>query len=173
MVTDKILIVGHRNPDFDSLVSAILLSKIFQQNKLNCVPAIFEDDIIDEETSKLISNYIDVDFYKIDNDKINDHYYILVDHNDVSQSTRNSRLVVCIVDHHQNKFWGDEEEFIFKTCGATASLIYNYFGDSYTFTEKEKELIALTLAIDTNFGKSNKYTEDDKKYFKEDNINTM
>ena len=90
-----------------------------------------------------------------------------MDHNDVSQSIKNSRLVVYIADHHQNKFWGDEEEFLFKTCGATAGLIYNYFRDSYDFSEKEKELVALTLALDTNFGKSNKYTEEDKKLFAE------
>lgn len=167
MSANKILVVGHRNPDFDSLVSAILLSKIFQKNQLNCIPAIFENDTIDEKTKKLISSFTDVNFQKIKDDEINDYYYILVDHNDVSQSTKNSRLVVCIVDHHQNKFWGDEEEFIFRTCGATASLIYDHFRDSYDFSDKEKELVALTLAFDTNFGKSNKYTEQDKRLFDE------
>ena len=93
----KIIILGHENPDVDSIVSGYILEKILLKKGYD-IEFIIPDKAIEEETLSIcLRNNINPKQFmkKIDfNDKTNK--YILVDHNERNLSGE----IVCIIDHH-------------------------------------------------------------------------
>ena len=92
----KYVILGHKNPDVDSIVSGYLLEKLLKFNGYD-VSFVIPDDKISEETYKILSKFSlnpNEFMRKLDS---SDNNFILVDH-----SERDVKRIVGIIDHHPN-----------------------------------------------------------------------
>ena len=91
----KYIILGHENPDVDSLISGYLLEKVMKKKGYEvsfCIP----DKTIATDSEKICTKYkLNLKKYMIDElDK--DAKYILVDHNDREVPGE----IVAVLDHH-------------------------------------------------------------------------
>lgn len=60
---NNLIVIGHQNPDVDSIVSGIVLSKYLKYKGYNC-SYVIPDQSIDKETSQILSNFeIDCNLY--------------------------------------------------------------------------------------------------------------
>ena len=91
----KLIILGHENPDNDSIVSGYLLEKIMKQLGYD-VEFIIPDEISEENI--MLANYLGINPTKYQKPlpKNPDDKYILVDHHERIVSGE----IVAIIDHH-------------------------------------------------------------------------
>ena len=91
----KYIILGHENPDVDSLVSGYLLEKVMKKKGYEvsfCIP----DKVIASDSERICSKYkLNLKKYMVD-DLDKDAKYILVDHNDREVPGE----IVAVLDHH-------------------------------------------------------------------------
>ncbi len=158
----KIYVIGHHKPDADSIISAYILTNILKSMGIDAVFSVRDNNIIDNE---LIRDYLKEDYEVIDD--YHDKDFILVDHNNLDSIPKEN--VIGAIDHH--RITGEVEDLIEIEYASTALLIYDLFKDKYKFSEKEKELIALSVLTDTEYLTSSRFTEEDKKLFEELKIN--
>ena len=158
----KIYIIGHHKPDADSVISAYLLTNILKSMKIDAVFSLRDKDIIDKE---LIKSYLNEE-YEIVND-YNDKQFVLVDHNNLDGIPKEN--VIASFDHH--RITGEVDDLIEIEYASTALLIYDLFKSKYNFSNKEKELIALSVLSDTEYLTSQRFTKEDRKLYDELNVN--
>lgn len=164
-MSEKIYIIGHKNPDTDSVVSAITYANL--RNKLEetdvYTPAIAGE--INQATEFVLNKF---GFEKPEIlETAKDKTLILVDHNEASQIVDGYEEagITEIVDHHKFNFSYDEPIMI--TCrpwGSTVSLIVGMYLDNEM--EIEKNLAGLMLSAildDTVITKSPTCTEVDEE----------
>lgn len=170
----KVFVVGHSNPDMDSILSSMLLRDILLAQGIVCECAVFENDILSDEYVKIANEYGNYNPTIIKLEDVEKNKYFLVDHNDISSTIKNRNLVLGIIDHHKNDNWSELDENVLFTdrCSTTIS-IFQLFKDEYKFSNKQKEQIMLGLAFDSKFGKSSQYELTDKLLAKELNIGKM
>lgn len=157
----KVYVLGHSNPDCDSIISSYLLCSILKSLGIDAVFARRSGTINDKE---LIDKYLGVECEEITD--YSDKYFILVDNNKLDGIDKDN--VIGSIDHHVIS--GEVEDLIeieYASCGL---LIYDLFKDKYNFSDKEKELIFLTVVCDTEFLNSSRYREYDKNIIKGFNI---
>ena len=96
---DRYIILGHENPDNDSIVSGYLLEKFMKQKGYN-VEFIIPDDIISEENI-MLANYVGINPTQYQKPLPTDTTikYILVDHHERDVPGE----IVGIIDHHPAK----------------------------------------------------------------------
>jgi len=162
---EPLYIIGHKKPDVDSVISTIILSKIFKNNNIKCYPCFLNKGYeIDEYNTKILNDCVDLNMHIIDNDD-DSLNYVLVDHNDPTQSIGFGKRVVWGIDHHKNsKILSNI--LLDNTCSCALN-IYNFFKDKYKFSNEEKFLIAMASLADSLFFKGSRYSERDKKLFSE------
>lgn len=149
----KKYILGHRNPDCDSIFSSYLLTSILKSMGIDAVFARRSGDILDKE---LIDKYLGIECEEITD--YSNKYFILVDNNKLDGIEKEN--VIGSIDHHVIS--GEVEDLIEIEYASTGLLIYDLFKDKYEFNNKEKELIYLTVVCDTEFLNSSRYREYDK-----------
>lgn len=154
------VIVGHENPDVDSIISGYLLEQLLKR-KGYVVEFIIPDKEIDRDTKLFCQKYgIDVTAYQ--KDWIQNADYILVDHHE-RQVPGN---VIAIFDHHPTSKKIDCSYFLNKRISSTAMLIYELSPDS--FLDEEKKLVVLANFVDTvSFHLPDKYRTEDIELTKE------
>mgnify|MGYP003295729102 CR=1 FL=1 len=97
----KYVILGHENPDVDSLVSGYILEKVMKKRGYDvsfCIP----DESIAADSEKICNKYnLYVGKYYVD-ELPADAKYILVDHNEKEQSVigLDEAEILEIIDHH-------------------------------------------------------------------------
>ena len=158
----KIYVIGHHKPYADSIISAYILTNILKSMGIDAVFSVRDNNIIDNE---LIRDYLKEDYEVIDD--YHDKDFILVDHNNLDSIPKEN--VIGAIDHH--RITGEVEDLIEIEYASTALLIYDLFKNKYKFSEKEKELIALSVLTDTEYLTSSRFTEEDKKLFEELKVN--
>lgn len=156
---NKILVIGHNNPDVDTIVSSKILSEIFNYYGIKSDYAVIEGNNLKETDLKLINECMEYNPLIINKNDINNYNYFLVDHNDVYQSVKDESLIVGCIDHHENI--GYKTALISDYC-ATAIYIYDLFKDKYLFNEQQKYQIYMAFLSDSRFGKSIRCKEKDK-----------
>ena len=92
----KYIILGHENPDYDSIISGYILEKIMKRLNYD-VEFIIPDEIIEEENIKL-SNYVGINPTTFQKKLPKDPKvkYILVDHHERELPGE----IIAIIDHH-------------------------------------------------------------------------
>lgn len=149
------VILGHKNPDVDSIVSGVLLEKYLSRHGYDCkfiIPDLsFDDDtfFICDKYGINISNYQD----KLPNN-INQKY-ILVDHfeRDVLGS------IVGVIDHHPTSKNFQYPYYRNEKASSTASMIVK--GKEDEFSRNEIYLAVLATMVDTvSFHSSKTLLED-------------
>ena len=167
---EPIYIIGHKNPDVDTVFSSYLLSNIFNFLGIESYPCTLEDNYkLDLYNKRIITDYLDYNPVVIKKDEINKYNFVLVDHNDPIQSLENSANIILCIDHHQNS--NKLNNTIIGTSCANSLFIYKLFKDIYPFNDKEKQLIVVATFTDTLFLKTNRYKKEDEDLVKELGIN--
>ena len=168
----KTFIIGHQKPDTDSVVAALALEFLFNQQKSfgyqNAQAAIV--DPINNETKYLL------DRFKIPAPELitaqniaQEDQVILVDHNEESQRLANldPGQIVEIIDHHKANFNFSNPIYLnFKPWGSTTSIVYfmmqRFASKPIKPTQKLAALMLAAILSDTVGFKSSTTTKRDK-----------
>ena len=156
---NKIIILGHENPDVDSIVSGYLLEKILKNKGYDARFIIPDNEIQQESLDICRKNGLDpIMFQK--NINLNDKNikYILVDHNERNVSGE----IVCIIDHHPTNKTIKMDNYYNKQISSTACYICNMFED--LLEENDLKLAIVATMVDTASFHSTKSREEDKKW---------
>lgn len=155
-------VVGHRNPDTDSVVSAIAYAE-FKGN--NFIPAILGE--LNNET-KFILEKFDIKTPVLLNSINEEDKVVLVDHNEQSQTIEGIKdfQIIEILDHHKiNISFSSPIYLSTKPYGSTASLITEKFLETKKeISTKIAGLLLSAILSDTIIFKSPTTTEIDKEF---------
>lgn len=180
----NLIVIGHRSPDIDSIVSSKIIVDILKGSKIEAKYAIIEGDNPNEYNMSMINDCMQYNPFIIKENEISNYRYFLVDHNDLNQSVLDPSLVVGCIDHHH-----DAKDFlnhkVLSSYCCTALFIFKLFYKRYCFTKEQKKQIFLATLNDSNYGLSSRYhfkdsllinklgyNHDFKKYFKKYFITT-
>ena len=157
-----IYIIGHKNPDTDSVVSAIAYAKYKGDGY---VPAVSSE--INNET-KFILEKFNVEKPILLESINSDDSIILVDHNETVQMKEliKSEQIVEILDHHKvSVSFGAPIYITTKPYGSTASLVTERFLESNKEIDKTTASLLLSAILsDTIVFKSPTTTQKDKEF---------
>jgi len=154
---EPLYIIGHKNPDVDSVVSTTILCNIFKSKGILCYPCFLSDYKIDEYNLSMINDCMSVNMELIDNNSF--YNYVLVDHNDPVQSVGFNKKIVWGIDHHKNSGILSNIK-ICSHCSCSLS-IYSFFKDYYSFSNEEKFMIYMASLADSLFFKGSRFSEVD------------
>lgn len=156
---NKIIILGHENPDVDSIVSGYLLEKIMIKKGYD-VEFIIPDEKLENDTINLCIKYglNPIKFMKQIDLSYRNKKYILVDHN----KRKLNGEIVCIIDHHPTNKNIDVKEYYNKKISSTACYICT--NNEELLDEFDLKLAILATVVDTASFHSTKSREEDKKW---------
>lgn len=167
---EKILVIGHKNPDTDSICSSLamanLQTKIRGEEVISC-----RLGEINEET-KYALNYFKVEAPKLIEKVDEGQSVILVDHNEFTQSVEGieNAKILAVVDHHRiNNFQTSEPLFYYaQPVGCTSTIIFELYNTNNVKIEPQIAGLMLSAIIsDTLLLKSPTTTDKDKKAVEE------
>lgn len=157
---DKIIILGHENPDVDSIVSGYLLEKILKKKGYN-VEFVIPDMVIADETRDICRRYgLEPSKFmrKIDL-KEKDGKYILVDHYERDLGGE----IVCIIDHHPaskeimiKNYYNNED--------ISSTALYICLDNENLLDEFDLKLVVVATLVDTASFHSTKGRYIDKEW---------
>ncbi len=153
-----VYVIGHFNPDADSIFSSYLLSKVLQSMGINARAAMLKDYKITSHDEKIVKDYLKEELEIVDKN----NKFILVDHNNLEGL--DEKNVIGAIDHHIIS--GEVEDTLEIEYTSTGLLIYDLFRKTYEFNDYERKLIALTVLTDSEYLCSSRFTKEDKKLYK-------
>lgn len=160
----KILIFGHKNPDTDSICSALVAKHLYQA-------------LGEEVEARRLGTMNKETKYVLDTLKIaepellekieEEQEVILVDHNEFSQSVAGieEAKIVRVVDHHRISGFQTSEPLYYRAepVGCTATVLYQlYQENNVTIEKKEAALMLSAIISDTLLFKSPTCTKKDQ-----------
>lgn len=155
----KITVIGHKNADTDSVVSAVVYSRFIEGG----VPAVSGE--VNKETEFVFSYFkeqLPLSVEKVEGD------VFLVDHNEIAQSVEGvtKENIVGVIDHHQLSGLETSKPVFFRIepLGSTATLIYKMIRD---FERKEAGLLLSAIVSDTLNLTSITTTDEDREAVKD------
>ena len=161
----EVYVLGHKNPDADSIISSYILSNVLKRLGANAQFAVLSESYeYCKSDIKLITDYVKVKPVIVDD--VDNKLFVLVDHNNLEGLS--SENVLGAIDHHI--ITGEVYDTLEIEYASTCLLIYELFKDKYEFDDNEKELIALSVLADTDYLCSSRFTTEDKKLFDELNF---
>lgn len=145
-------ILPHDYADVDSIISAIMLSKLLDYYNIKNRICIM-DKKVSEDTKRILSNLgYDLKKFMIYNEKSNKLLF-LVDH----YATKHEGRVIGVIDHHFTVSNVNAQVYLYKKSCATAYIIYKLMEASSMIVTKEIiELLAYAMLVDTSVFKSSK-----------------
>ncbi|NTW26914.1 MAG: manganese-dependent inorganic pyrophosphatase [Candidatus Moranbacteria bacterium] len=147
----KITIVGHKNPDTDSIVSAIAAQEFFKK-VLSKESKAYRSGVLNNET-KFILKKFNVEIPELIADVSADASVALVDHNEAGQTFDglNYGNVDYIFDHHKLSMVTEKPIFCrMEPIGSTASLIAKMlFEKNVEISEISAKLLLAGILSDT------------------------
>lgn len=160
----KTLIFGHKNPDTDSICSAIVYANL--KTKLGMNVEAVRLGSLNKETEYVL-NYAEVKAPRLI-EKVEEgvEEVILVDHNEFQQSVDNIRDVKIteVIDHHRiaNFETNDPLYFRAEAVGCTATILNKMFKENgVEVSEKDALLLLSAIISDTLLFKSPTCTQED------------
>ena len=166
---NKVLIFGHKNPDTDSITSALVMENLEKKLGNENVKAVRTGNINKE--TKFILNYLGMDEPELIEDVADGQEVILVDHNEATQSPSNiaNAKILKVVDHHTMNFVAPYQLY-YRTepVGCTQTVLYKMYKENGVEIDKKIATLMLgAICSDTLVLKSPTTTEEDKKVVKE------
>lgn len=166
---NKVLIMGHKNPDTDSICSSIVMANLVKKFGLDA--KVVRIGNINKETEYVL-NYLKIDAPEFIQEVKEGQEIILVDHNEKSQSVdgRDSAKVLAVIDHHRIADFNTIEPlyYLAKPYGCTATILYEEFKRAEIEIDKTIGTLMLSAIIsDTLLLKSPTCTKYDVEAVKE------
>lgn len=161
------IVIGHKNPDTDSVVSSLVFSNFLNKTGKNAKCFLLGE--ANKETNFIFSFFSET-IPPVINEDISGKEVFLVDHNDLSQSIAKEEDVVGILDHHLISGIKTSKPIFFRTetLGSSASLVYKMFKENNINLEKKDACLLLSAIIsDTLNLKSPTTTDEDRFIFQE------
>ena len=161
-------VVGHRNPDSDTVCTAIAYAKLRTALGFNTVAVI--PGKMNKETQYVL------DYFKVETPELLEDAagknIILVDHADYQQAVPNmdKANIIEVMDHHQPAGLSFENNLVYRSApiGATATMVYNEYKVNHVrIDRKTAGILAAAIMSDTNNLKKERTTEADRIYLAE------
>ncbi len=157
-------IIGHKNPDTDSVCSAIAYQDFLTKQGVEA--RAFALGELNNET-RLVLEKFRVEMPEIISELPQGSEVVLVDHNEEKQTINNVEEVdiVEVFDHHKVDFKTDKPiSILIKPLGSTCSIIAEkYFEDDIELDKKIAGLLLAAILSDTLFFRSPTTTNKDKE----------
>lgn len=154
--------MGHKNPDTDSICSAIAYANL--KKELGFEVEAVRLGTISKET-QFILDYLKLDAPRLINEVKEGDKIILVDHNEAGQSVdgRDKATILEIIDHHKIDLkTSDPINLRFETVGCSSTIISKMYGEKNVNISKEMATVMLSAIMsDTLIFKSPTCTEED------------
>ena len=152
------IIIGHDNPDVDSILSGILLDRIIKKNGLSS-SFIIPDKNIESDTLGVLK-FLGIDFSSFQSSIPQDNVdYILVDHHDRVLPKK----PYMIIDHHpDHEFVTDNKFYINSFSSSTSCIIGKKFEN--LLDRDDMILILVSALVDTASFHSKKTNPDDTNW---------
>lgn len=161
----KYVILGHQNPDVDSILSGVLLEKILNKFTKDEFKFIIPDDSIDDITKEIVKDTgIDISQYQTKEiDK--DARIILVDH---YEDNRYPNIICAIYDHHPPKtdFINPLKHAYYNTNSCSTTTLLAKIFNEY-LTKEDFILVLIGAIVDTVSFKSSKTNQEEVKFLLE------
>lgn len=169
-MSEEILIFGHKNPDTDSICSAMVKERLNKKSGNENVKAKRLGDINKE--TKYILDYLKLDAPQFLESVEEGQEVILVDHNEFSQSAEGieKAKILEVVDHHRISNFQTSEPLYYtaRPYGCTCTILYKDFVEKGIEISKEEAiLMASAIMSDTLLLKSPTTTDHDIKALEE------
>ena len=167
---EKIYIFGHKNPDTDSICSAMVKERF--NRKLGyekCVARRLGN--INKETQYVL-NYLGIESPELLEKVEEEQEVILVDHNEFNQSVEGieKAKIIGVIDHHRIANFETSEPLYYnaKPYGCTCTILYKeYTQRGLEISKEEAILMASAIISDTLLLKSPTTTKHDVKVLEE------
>ena len=160
----KILVMGHKNPDTDSICSAIAYANL--KKELGFEVEAVRLGTISKET-QFILDYLNMDAPRLIESVNSGDQIILVDHNEAGQSVdgRDNATILEIIDHHKIDLkTSDPINLRFETVGCSSTIISKIYEEKGVAITKDMATVMLSAIMsDTLIFKSPTCTEEDVK----------
>ncbi len=166
----EILIFGHKNPDTDSICSAIVKQRLNEKNGKKNSKAI-RIGKINKETEYIL-NYLNIEKPELVEEVEEGQQVILVDHNEFNQSITGieKAKIVGVVDHHRiaNIETSEPLYMTIRPYGSTSTVLYQDFKQKgLEISREEAILMASCIISDTLLLKSPITTKKDIEVLEE------
>lgn len=166
---EKVLVLGHKNPDTDSICSSIVMEKLAKHFGLDA-EAVRLGNVSKE--SEYVLNYLGIEAQREISSVEDGQKIILVDHNEAAQSVENREKaeVLAVVDHHRISDFQTVTPlyYIAKPYGCTSTVLFEMFKQEGIEIDKTTAILMLSAIIsDTLLLKSPTCTEKDINAFNE------
>lgn len=160
----SLLVFGHKNPDTDSICSAISLSYLKNQLGEEATPYALGEP---RKEAQFVLDYFKVDAPQILENAANKDV-VLVDHNEYAQSADGilEANIIEVVDHHKLGGMATDLPISFRIMpvGCTCTVLYNMFKENNVDIPYEiAGLLLSAILSDTLLFKSPTTTEKDKE----------
>lgn len=163
-----IYITGHKNPDTDSYLAAIVAENMYK--KLGMEVKGVAQGKPNKET-RYVLDYLHLDDLEIISSDLNIEEIILVDHNNPMESIDNldDVKIMGVIDHHALKLQTSYPLNIrMESLGCTGSILYKmYKENNIEVTKKIATLMLSEIISDSLLFKSPTCTDEDKKIAEE------
>ncbi|MBR3162680.1 MAG: manganese-dependent inorganic pyrophosphatase [Clostridia bacterium] len=161
----KVLVFGHKNPDTDTICSAIVMAEM--QKKMGVEAKAVRLGKINKETMFAL-NYFNAEIPELIEKVEENQEVILVDHNEFQQSVDGieKAKITTVVDHHRIDNFSTSEPLFYhaEPLGCTATILYRIGKmNQMEFEPKLAGLMLSAIISDTLLFKSPTCTEVDKK----------
>ena len=169
-MSEEILIFGHKNPDTDSICSAMVKERLNKKSGNENVKAKRLGEINKE--TKYVLDYLKLEAPKLLESIEEGQEIILVDHNEFSQSAEGieKAKILEVVDHHRISNFQTSEPLYYtaRPYGCTCTILYKDFVEKGLEISKEEAiLMASAIMSDTLLLKSPTTTKHDIKALEE------
>lgn len=166
---NKTLVFGHKNPDTDTICSALVYADL--KNQLGVEAEAVRLGTVNKETEFILET-AGIDAPKLIEKAEVGQDVILVDHNEFQQSVENIREVNIkeVIDHHRIANFETSDPVYFRTepVGCTATILLKMFKENNVVVSKTNALLMLSAIVsDTLLFKSPTCTEEDVQAAKE------
>lgn len=161
---NKTLIFGHKNPDTDSIMSAMVMENL--EKELGNDAKAVRLGKINKET-EYVFNYLQIERPEEIKNIEDGQNVILVDHNESTQSADNigNAKILKVIDHHTMNFVAPYQLY-YRTepVGCTATVLYKMYKEyDITITKTIATLMLSAIISDTLLFKSPTCTQEDKQ----------
>ena len=162
-MSEPIYVVGHQQPDTDTICSALAYARLKKKQDVDVVPA--RAGALNPETQFVVDRW-DVEVPLLLDDAAGEQL-ILVDHNEYSQAVTGAEHaeIVEIIDHHRIGDIETSEPILFRNepVGSTATILTQLFDDkNETITTQTAGLLLSGILSDTVVLRSPTTTDRDR-----------
>lgn len=162
---EKLIIVGHKNPDTDSILSAVVCEELFAKVFGKEAKA-YRAGVVNNETKFILEKW-GVEAPQLISSETEAESICLVDHNETSQIADGLQLgnIDFIIDHHKLAITTEKPIFVrVEPIGSTSSLIAKmFFEKGIAPSETSSKLLLSGILSDTLNFTSPTTTEEDKE----------